>query len=448
MKSGKTFEILFLICFYVLNTKCGDNNKIRTEDIEGIPLQKNVEEGLLKSKDEKNKKRNLMKMGNKFSYKFSANQNFIEKPKPEQPRNPHFNKSFHSSEKNYFQLSLNYERSKGTLLSFQLYIKKWFNIDEECENLFVEELKINDKPVHNRFKVKYFNKATSQNKMYYFDVNFMDNKGNAKKYKKIKAPLSGSGSDSAFMGDYEYTLNMECLAIQKMMFNPQEIKCEPIVNKQNYLVFHAYKATMLYVRGKNRKTVVKTVYVQAGKENPAPNLTPKKKNKMLTKKGQLPSVISLIKFRLTNMKTFVPYRTFEKYLYFDPLIVGAANRVSLAVEISGLKIAHIRKSIEKGYQERLKKVLFNQSQDNGYASQAFEKTYELMHAKVDQLNAFEIESSLRKSIRELDFKTQYKAHQKKADHFAKEIRMNKLLDKYDYLRYIEDNNIDETYRLN
>ena len=446
MERRKKIVKFLLICFFVFNVNCqSDKNKILTEDLEGLPLPKNFDTGLLKSEEDKKiEKRNLALMGSTFQYQFNNSQSFKKKPELTVPNNPKFVKSFHTSERNFFHLSMVKAKSQEALLCFQLFIKKWFDLDKKKESLFIENVKVNDTQVQNRFRVKYFDKDTYLSKVYYFDVNFLDNRANPKRYRKIQAQVAGVGSDSSFGNDYAYTLNTECLAIQKKMFNPEEIKCEPIVNKYGYVIFHAYKATMLYKRAKNTEVIEKTVFVTTKKKQVSHNLQPAKRIK--GKKQKLPSVLSLIRFRMANMKSRVPYSVMAKYLRYRD-VVKAAKKIRFEVAKSKNRIQHIVRNKERSYQKRLKTKLFNLTRGEGVKSKAFENTYELVSAKTAELNAFEVETSLKKSIKDLDFKTKYKAHQKKADHYAKELRMARLLDEYDYIRYIEDNDLDETFRL-
>lgn len=188
-------------------------------------------------------------------------------------------------------------------------------IEEDKESLDIKKYEVDGKKVANRYEVNYFNKITSQNKIYYLDIDFGNEKNEFTINDKILVfKLKGVLSDDDYMGDYEYTLDKDCQAAKASLYNPEEITCIPFVNDEGYIVDHMYHVSCEYDNaGKKTKKKVDVVIDVTDIDN-SPTLVPDDPNPdaNITYKGY---IYKLVKNRLNSLNRYVDTKLFKKILH-------------------------------------------------------------------------------------------------------------------------------------
>ena len=116
--------------------------------------------------------------------------------------------------------------------------------------------------IKNRYVVTYFSKTDYVYKKYIVDINFRNNKGNPDNFKDIpKIQIFGTLEDASYNSDFDYTLSQDCKAIKTSLANPQQIKCNEVVDKDGYIVKGVYDVDAKFIMGTSIKDIHKRVRV-------------------------------------------------------------------------------------------------------------------------------------------------------------------------------------------
>ena len=382
-----------------------------------------------------------VRFNDEYSYDFDSKENF--NVKRYYPENPLFSEVIRTKDTNYFELTLpkrkafdiNYTRITS-------FLKLWMKL-KEYESIRVKRLKINGKKVANRYQLNYYNKITRQVQHYFVDFDFQNDLESAHEYiRKADVAYYPTHSDPVYDTVYEYTLVQDCKAIAKRFHDPFKIKCDPVINNNNYVLRHLYEARMVFKKAGELYTRNRLVIVVPTKPKSAKPLYPSQKP---IKKLKIYTPDSLINLRVNNLEVGVPKETFKYTIEQTPEIQNKIKQVELQAEHFEDEINSQFQAVEENYQKRTSDYLTRKRDKEDKKQEAYDNTYNLILGTTDKVNSFNIETSIKFMMRRLRDIQTLRIHKKKRMKYGKMIALQNLEEQRNFLRYLQDRKLDEYF---
>lgn len=321
------------------------------------------------------------------------------------------------------------------------YLKKYLKVTSK-ESLSVEQMKVADKIVQNRFKVLRINRSTQQSRDYVVDVDFSDGNNDKSIYTNAKmVSMTSNGSDKFYLNDYEYTLQKDCEVIRSELRDPISIECIPFVNNMNYVVPQVYTVKYSFMKGGKeikKRSMVVVSYSNVSKSMEPPTPRPS---------GKIPNVKSIIDLIQARIKSIPYFKNKVKVLneIKKPVFAGKVKDYEKQI-LDFQKKNRIRlQKAQKIYQDNLRVALGKVGVSRRNDAQDFEATYEIMLQKTDEINAFNIRTAIKRAISDLENEQVYQVYRAKVRHFKRETALTDLLDRMDYMRYLADKHLDDNF---
>lgn len=357
--------------------------------------------------------------------------------------NPVFASSMHQQNINYFQLTIHdYDRNIERITAATNFIHAWMGITEENEECVVSPLRIRNVPANNRFSVRYRNNDSGSEKQYFIDIDFTDGFSDRRRVRnaRIVDYMRNDGSSNDYLRDYEFTLEEDCHTIQQARHNPQEIECRPFLTRDRFVIPHVYNVIMRFVTNGRQIRRTGRFFVRAkiiGPES-AP-LTPAR--------VVLPSnrrIIDMVRNRVNTSPFFETRGVVLHQLRQPDMALRVEHYTEEILEWENRNRNRMRQA-ETTYHQNLRRELRTDRRNKQNDEINFETTYALMRRAANMVNAFNIRSTIRRTVRRLEDRQSIRAHRAKMRYYQREIALMNLIERLDHMRYLTDKHLDENF---